>query len=146
LEQRTKILEILFEFHFNLQLFQLEDVYDRSKIPRMPWQDYHSKVIGEPARDVARNFMHRWLCCKDPKKHNFISLRETDYSKDEKLAKLIKENEKDLAEVQVLRCTAYWSIQTNMTEVSPFFFNLSTEFNLQGSSESNQRIKTFCLH
>ena len=97
----------------------LEDVYDRSKVPRMPWQDYHAKVIGEPARDVARNFIHRWLMCKE-KKHNFISLRETDYSLDSKLIKEMKENEKDLAQVQVLRCAANWSISTSMTENSIF--------------------------
>jgi phospholipase D1/2 len=53
-----------------------EDMYDRSKIPRMPWYDFYDfsqrlrqiilrrhdvsmQVIGQPARDLARHFVQR---------------------------------------------------------------------------------------
>lgn len=37
-----------------------DDMYDRSKIPRMPWHDVGMQVVGQPARDVARHFVQRW--------------------------------------------------------------------------------------
>jgi phospholipase D1/2 len=54
-----------------------EDMYDRSKIPRMPWycscfivackfplnvlfrHDVSMQVLGQPARDLARHFVER---------------------------------------------------------------------------------------
>lgn len=35
------------------------DQFDRSKNPRMPWQDVHIAVEGEAAKDVALNFIQR---------------------------------------------------------------------------------------
>ncbi|KAJ3717102.1 hypothetical protein C8R42DRAFT_678000 [Lentinula raphanica] len=37
-----------------------EDMYDRSKIPRMPWHDVGLQVVGQPTRDLARHFVQRW--------------------------------------------------------------------------------------
>ncbi|EGO24033.1 hypothetical protein SERLADRAFT_362129 [Serpula lacrymans var. lacrymans S7.9] len=37
-----------------------EDMYDRSKVPRMPWHDVGMQVVGQPARDLARHFVERW--------------------------------------------------------------------------------------
>lgn len=37
-----------------------EDMYDRGKIPRMPWHDVGMQVVGQPARDLARHFIERW--------------------------------------------------------------------------------------
>lgn len=53
-----------------------EDMYDRSKIPRMPWyvifakigigeanerrHDVGMQVVGQPARDLARHFVERY--------------------------------------------------------------------------------------
>eukprot|EP01080_Neovahlkampfia_damariscottae_P005619 gene5619-9436_t len=95
----------------------LEDVYDRKRIPRMPWQDYHAKVIGEPARDVARNFIQRWIFTKDHDQPH-ISLRQTDYSQDEYLESGKQELKETLAKVQVLRSAAYWSTGLSGTENS----------------------------
>ena len=95
----------------------LEDVYDRSKIPRMPWQDYHAKVVGEPARDVARNFIQRWIFTKD-EKQTHLSLRQTDYTKDEYIEAAKVEMKDSLANVQVLRSAAYWSTGLSGTENS----------------------------
>ncbi|CCL98409.1 uncharacterized protein FIBRA_00406 [Fibroporia radiculosa] len=36
-----------------------EDMYDRTKIPRMPWHDVGMQVVGQPARDLARHFVQR---------------------------------------------------------------------------------------
>jgi phospholipase D1/2 len=37
-----------------------EDMYDRSKVPRMPWHDVGMQVVGPPARDLARHFVERY--------------------------------------------------------------------------------------
>ncbi|CAK4078868.1 unnamed protein product [Aphanomyces euteiches] len=37
-----------------------EDLMDRNVNPRMPWHDCHCKLVGDPARDVARHFIQRW--------------------------------------------------------------------------------------
>ena len=56
-----------------------EDMYDRTKVPRMPWwvsyglsaycyrnsvllrHDVSMQVVGQPARDLARHFVQRWV-------------------------------------------------------------------------------------
>ncbi|KAH6912810.1 hypothetical protein BKA70DRAFT_1370288 [Coprinopsis sp. MPI-PUGE-AT-0042] len=37
-----------------------EDMYDRSKVPRMPWHDVALQIVGQAARDLARHFVQRW--------------------------------------------------------------------------------------
>ncbi|KAH6655650.1 hypothetical protein BKA67DRAFT_502714, partial [Truncatella angustata] len=37
-----------------------EEMYDRSKVPRMPWHDVSMQVVGQPARDLTRHFVQRW--------------------------------------------------------------------------------------
>ncbi|KAI1794831.1 phospholipase D [Ganoderma leucocontextum] len=37
-----------------------DDMYDRSKVARMPWHDVSMQVVGQPARDLARHFVQRW--------------------------------------------------------------------------------------
>lgn len=37
-----------------------KDMYDRAKIPRMPWHDVGMQVVGQPARDLCRHFVQRW--------------------------------------------------------------------------------------
>lgn len=40
-----------------------EDMYDRDKVPRMPWHDVGIQVVGQPARDLARHFTQRYRVC-----------------------------------------------------------------------------------
>lgn len=37
-----------------------EDMYDRNKVPRMPWHDVHMMTAGQVARDLGRHFVQRW--------------------------------------------------------------------------------------
>ncbi|KAF8964181.1 hypothetical protein BDZ97DRAFT_1731107 [Flammula alnicola] len=37
-----------------------EDMYDRTKVARMPWHDVAMQIVGQPARDLARHFVQRW--------------------------------------------------------------------------------------
>ncbi|KIM43354.1 hypothetical protein M413DRAFT_18406 [Hebeloma cylindrosporum] len=37
-----------------------EDMYDRTKVPRMPWHDVSMQIVGQPAMDLARHFVQRY--------------------------------------------------------------------------------------
>ena len=37
-----------------------EDMFDRTKVPRMPWHDVGLQMVGQPARDLCRHFIQRW--------------------------------------------------------------------------------------
>ncbi|KAJ9102280.1 hypothetical protein QFC19_004828 [Naganishia cerealis] len=37
-----------------------EDMFDRTKVPRMPWHDVGLQIVGQPARDLCRHFIQRW--------------------------------------------------------------------------------------
>ena len=37
-----------------------EDMFDRNKVPRMPWHDVGMQILGQPARDICRHFVQRW--------------------------------------------------------------------------------------
>lgn len=43
-----------------------EEMYDRTKVPRMPWHDVSMQMVGQPARDLARHFVQRsvWTAIK----------------------------------------------------------------------------------
>ncbi|KAF9013434.1 hypothetical protein BDQ17DRAFT_1343417 [Cyathus striatus] len=49
-----------------------EDMYDRSKIPRMPWHDVGMQIVGQPARDLARHFVQRWNYLLRIKNHSRV--------------------------------------------------------------------------
>ncbi|KAG6868613.1 hypothetical protein C0993_000416 [Termitomyces sp. T159_Od127] len=51
-----------------------EDMYDRSKVPRMPWHDVAMQVVGQPARDLARHFVQRWNYLLRIKPEEYISV------------------------------------------------------------------------
>ncbi|XP_037086463.1 phospholipase D2-like isoform X5 [Pollicipes pollicipes] len=40
------------------------DQIDRRSVPRMPWHDISTGVVGSAARDVARHFIQRWNAVK----------------------------------------------------------------------------------
>eukprot|EP01080_Neovahlkampfia_damariscottae_P002671 gene2671-3867_t len=92
----------------------LKDVWNRKKVPRMPWMDYQTKVIGESARDIARNFIQRWTFARG--KYPFVTLRETDYD----LQSIVSVHHQDVesAKVQVLRSVSKWSFNLTETEHS----------------------------
>ncbi|KAF5382453.1 hypothetical protein D9615_003003 [Tricholomella constricta] len=49
-----------------------EDMYDRTKVPRMPWHDVAMQVVGQPARDLARHFVQRWNYLLRIKNHSRV--------------------------------------------------------------------------
>lgn len=86
-----------------------EEMYDRSKIPRMPWHDVSMQVVGQPARDLTRHFVQRW---------NYLR-RERNPTRpipfllpppDAKLEDLKHLGLTGTCEVQILRSAGDWSL------------------------------------
>lgn len=94
-----------------------EEMYDRSKTPRMPWHDISMQVVGQPSRDLTRHFVQRWNYLRRGRKPTrplpFL-LPPPDF-RDEDLEAL---GLTGTCEVQILRSATTWSLGTQHTECS----------------------------
>ncbi|KJZ79668.1 hypothetical protein HIM_01137 [Hirsutella minnesotensis 3608] len=94
-----------------------EEMYDRSKVPRMPWHDVAMQVVGQPARDLTRHFVQRWNYLRRGRKPTrplpFL-LPPPDAKFDELEALGLT----GTCEVQMLRSASTWSLGTEHTENS----------------------------
>lgn len=100
-----------------------ESMYDRSKIPRMPWHDVHMMTIGEAARDMARHFVQRWnylLRQKRPSRPTPLLTPPSDFTeeqlRDSPFFQMLKP--RSTCEVQVIRSAGSWSLGLKETEKS----------------------------
>ncbi|KAI6044835.1 phospholipase D [Pisolithus marmoratus] len=95
-----------------------EDMYDRSKIPRMPWHDVGIQVVGQPARDFARHFVQRWnylLRIKNHSKPMSFLLPPPEFRQTELAAMGLT----GTCEMQICRSAGPWSLGTpDRTECS----------------------------
>ena len=95
-----------------------EEMYDRARIPRMPWHDIHMQVVGQPARDLTRHFVQRWnyiLRQRKPTRPTPFLLPPPDF----RPADLEALGLNGTCEVQILRSACWWSLGTpNHTEHS----------------------------
>lgn len=101
---------------YNLQEPYAE-MYDRSKIPRMPWHDVSMQVVGQPARDLTRHFVQRWnyvLRGRKPTRPTPFLLPPPDYNP----ADLEALGLTGTCEVQILRSASEWSLGITHTEHS----------------------------
>ena len=88
-----------------------EEMYDREKIPRMPWHDIGMQMVGQPARDLSRHFVQRWnflLRQRTPSRPTPFLLPPTDFIP----ADLEALGLEGTCEVQILRSASSWSIGT----------------------------------
>ncbi|KAK0269983.1 Phospholipase D1 [Friedmanniomyces endolithicus] len=88
-----------------------EEMYDRTKVPRMPWHDIAMQVVGQPARDVGRHFVQRWnyvLRNRVPTRPTPVLLPPPEYESEE-LARL---GLSGTCQVQILRSCSSWSMGT----------------------------------
>ncbi|KAK9417974.1 putative phospholipase D [Seiridium unicorne] len=86
-----------------------EEMYDRSKVPRMPWHDVAMQVVGQPARDLTRHFVQRWNYLRrerNPTRPMPFLLPPPD-AKHEDLKHL---GLTGTCEVQILRSAGDWSL------------------------------------
>ncbi|KAF5486018.1 Phospholipase D1 [Colletotrichum fructicola] len=94
-----------------------EEMYDRSKVPRMPWHDIAMQVVGQPARDLTRHFVQRWNYVKRGRK----TTRPLPFllpPPDSKMAELDALGLTGTCEVQILRSSTNWSLGIEHTECS----------------------------
>lgn len=94
-----------------------EDMYDRQKVPRMPWHDIHMMIVGQPVRDVSRHFIQRWnylIRMKRPTRTTPLLLPPPDLSDEE--ARRMDLN--GSCEIQILRSSGNWSLGLKHTECS----------------------------
>lgn len=95
-----------------------EEMYDRSKVPRMPWHDISMQVVGQPARDLTRHFVQRWnyiLRQRRPTRPTPFLLPPPEFDPSE----LETLGLQGTCEVQILRSCCMWSMGTpDRTECS----------------------------
>ena len=95
-----------------------EEMYDRAKVPRMPWHDIHMQIVGQPARDLTRHFVQRWnyiLRQRKPTRPTPFLLPPPDFN----TADLEALGLAGTCEVQILRSSCEWSLGTpGLTEHS----------------------------
>ncbi|KAK5120711.1 hypothetical protein LTR85_006069 [Meristemomyces frigidus] len=86
-----------------------EEMYDRTKVPRMPWHDIAMQIVGQPARDVGRHFVQRWnyiLRHRIPTRPTPILIPPPEYEQ----AELERLGMNGSCQVQILRSCSNWSI------------------------------------
>ncbi|THV05210.1 phospholipase D [Dendrothele bispora CBS 962.96] len=95
-----------------------EEMYDRTKVGRMPWHDVAMQVVGQPARDLARHFVERWnylLRIKNHKRTMPFLLPPPEF----KPGELTQMGLTGTCEMQICRSAGPWSLGTlNRTEHS----------------------------
>ncbi|KAK4133823.1 phospholipase D [Trichocladium antarcticum] len=94
-----------------------EEMYDRSRVPRMPWHDIGMQVVGQPARDLTRHFVQRWNYVRRGRKPT----RPTPFllpPPDCKPEELEAVGLNGTCEVQILRSASTWSLGISETEHS----------------------------
>lgn len=94
-----------------------EEMYDRAKVPRMPWHDIHMQIVGQPARDLTRHFVQRWnyvLRQRKPTRPTPFLLPPPDFNP----ADIEALGLNGTCEVQILRSASFWSLGTDHTEHS----------------------------
>lgn len=88
-----------------------EEMYDRTKVPRMPWHDIAMQIVGQPARDVGRHFVQRWnyiLRSRVPSRPTPVLIPPPEYDEGELEALGMT----GTCQIQILRSCSYWSIGT----------------------------------
>jgi phospholipase D1/2 len=88
-----------------------EEMYDRSKVPRMPWHDVGMQIVGQPARDLTRHFVQRWnylLRQRKPSRPTPFLLPPPDFNP----ADIEALGLDGTCEVQILRSACAWSLGT----------------------------------
>lgn len=130
-----------------------EEMYDRSKIARMPWHDISMQVVGQPARDLTRHFVQRWnyvLRQRKPTRPTPFLLPPPDFNP----AELEALGLDGTCEVQILRSCSWWSMGTpdktecsimnayiKMIEQSAHFVYIENQFFISSCEVEGTRIE-----
>ncbi|KZV82901.1 phospholipase D/nuclease, partial [Exidia glandulosa HHB12029] len=130
-----------------------QDMYDRAKIPRMPWHDIGCQVVGQPARDLSRHFVMRWNYLLRVKTHS-RSLPFLLPAPDFKPAQLTEMNLTGTCEMQICRSAGPWSMGTpnrvedsiqnaylKAIQLSEHFVYIENQFFITSTTVDNVRIE-----
>ncbi|KAG8805702.1 Phospholipase D1, partial [Serendipita sp. 399] len=88
-----------------------QDMYDRTKVARMPWHDVSLQVVGQPARDLCRHFVQRWnflLRVKNHSRRMPFLLPPAEF----KPGELTSQGLTGTCEMQICRSAGPWSMGT----------------------------------
>ncbi|CAO1628953.1 unnamed protein product [Parajaminaea phylloscopi] len=91
-----------------------QDLFDRTRFPRMPWHDTGLQLIGQPARDLCRHFTQRWnylLRNKNHKRKFPFLVPAPDFTAEE----LERYQITGTCEAQICRSAGPWSLGTSKT-------------------------------
>lgn len=130
-----------------------EEMYDRSKVPRMPWHDIAMQVVGQPARDLTRHFVQRWNYLRRERKPT----RPTPFllpPPDATPADLEALGLSGTCEVQILRSAGDWSLgypkelrehsiqsaYVKLIEESDHFVYMENQFFITSTETMNTRV------
>ncbi|OTA70721.1 phospholipase D [Hypoxylon sp. EC38] len=130
-----------------------EEMYDRSKVPRMPWHDIGMQVVGQPARDLTRHFVQRWNYLRRERKPT----RPTPFLLPPPDANPIDLEALGLSgtcEVQILRSAGDWSLgypkdlrehsiqsaYVKLIEESEHFVYMENQFFITSTETMNTRV------
>ncbi|KAF8458130.1 hypothetical protein BGX38DRAFT_1155973 [Terfezia claveryi] len=96
-----------------------EEMYDRSKVPRMGWHDISMQLVGQPARDLTRHF-------RKPSRPTPVLLPPPDFTEEELQSLGIE----GTCEIQILRSSCAWSMGTPCVaiETSDHFVYIENQF------------------
>ena len=130
-----------------------EEMYDRNRVPRMPWHDIAMQIVGQPARDLTRHFVQRWnfiLRQRKPSRPTPFLLPPPDFDEADVEALGIG----GTCSVQILRSCAMWSMGTpdrvehsimnaycKMIEESTHFVYIENQFFVSTSEWENVKIE-----
>lgn len=140
-----------------LDFFKLDEpygeMYDRTKVPRMPWHDIGMQVVGQPARDLTRHFVQRWnyiLRQRKPSRPTPFLLPPPDFAPGELEAMGLD----GTCDVQMLRSACDWSIGTpgkvehsimnayvKLIETSDHFVYIENQFFISSCVVDGDRIR-----
>ncbi|KAI1085219.1 phospholipase D [Whalleya microplaca] len=130
-----------------------EEMYDRSKTPRMPWHDIAMQVVGQPARDLTRHFVQRWNYLRRERKPT----RPTPFllpPPDANTVDLEALGLSGTCEVQILRSAGDWSLgfpkdlkehsimsaYLKLIEESEHFVYMENQFYISSTETMNTRV------
>lgn len=140
-----------------LDFFKLDEpygeMYDRTKVPRMPWHDIGMQIVGQPARDLTRHFVQRWnyiLRQRKPSRPTPFLLPPPDFAPGELEAMGLD----GTCDVQILRSACDWSIGTpgkvehsimnayiKLIETSEHFVYIENQFFISSCVVDGDRIR-----
>lgn len=130
-----------------------DEMYDRSKVPRMPWHDIGMQIVGQPARDLSRHFVQRWnyiLRQRKPSRPTPFLLPPPDFN----TAELEALGLDGTCEIQILRSACEWSLGTQgktehsimnayikMIETSDHFVYIENQFFISSCEVEGTKIE-----